>query len=89
MRHYNIIVWGKVQGVFYRQSAQERARQLDIKGFVQNKPNGSVYIEAEGREEALQDFVAWCKRGPASAVVSCVEVTESEIKGFLDFTIER
>ncbi|MBI4947884.1 MAG: acylphosphatase [Bacteroidetes bacterium] len=77
MKHYNITVSGKVQGVFYRQSTFDIAQQLGIKGLVQNETNGSVYIEAEGTVEQLKKFVEWCKKGPARAVVSDIKVLQA------------
>jgi len=56
MRHLNIRVSGKVQGVFFRASTKEQADQLGVKGFVRNEPNGDVYIEVEGDEEKLKIF---------------------------------
>ena len=76
MKHFNITVLGKVQGVFYRQSTIEISNQLCIKGFVCNEPNGNVYIEAEGEEEQLKKFIEWCKVGPSGAKVVEVKITE-------------
>lgn len=87
MKHYNITIFGKVQGVFYRQSALEIAKKLGVKGFVQNKANGSVYIEAEGITEQLQELVEWCKKGPSNAMVSEVKVQETEMKNYSVFEI--
>jgi acylphosphatase len=89
MKHYNITVRGRVQGVFYRQSALEKAHALQIRGFVKNMPDGSVYIEAEGGENALRQFIDWCRSGPINARVTDVAITESDVKGFQQFTIER
>lgn len=57
MKHYNITVSGKVQGVFYRASTKEKAEQLGIKGFVRNQSDGTVYIEAEGEVSQLDAFI--------------------------------
>ncbi|MFB6307312.1 MAG: acylphosphatase, partial [Flavobacteriales bacterium] len=54
MKHKDIRVRGKVQGVFYRATMVENAMRWGIKGFVRNETDGSVYIEAEGDEEALE-----------------------------------
>jgi acylphosphatase len=74
--HYNITVSGRVQGVGFRWSAAAEARKFGITGFVRNLPNGNVYIEAEGSPSQLDDFVAWCKIGPAFGFVESVD-TES------------
>ena len=70
--HYSIRVTGKVQGVFYRASARAEAERLGLKGFVRNESDGSVYAEAEGEAEALELFLAWCRRGPPHARVDAV-----------------
>lgn len=89
MKHFDIIVSGKVQGVFFRASAKEAAERLGVKGFAQNQSNGSVYIEAEGVEERLTKFVDWCKQGPPRAQVTDVELTEGAVKNFERFEIKR
>ena len=82
MRHLNIRVFGRVQGVFFRTSAKERADDLGIKGFVRNESDDTVYIEAEGEEENLQKFLEWCKKGPEGAAVEKIETAEGELKNF-------
>jgi acylphosphatase len=89
MKHYNITVSGKVQEVFYRQTALEIAKKLGVKGFVQNETNGNVYIETEGTSEQLQKFVEWCKKGPVKAIVWDVKVEETEIKNYSSFEIRK
>lgn len=89
MNHYGIVVTGKVQGVFFRASAKEMADQLTVKGFAQNQPDGSVYIEAEGPAEKLKQFSDWCKQGPPRAQVTHVDVREGEVKNFERFEIRR
>ncbi len=87
--HLAIRVTGKVQGVFYRASTRDKARSLGLCGFVKNENDGSVYIEAEGDKEKLDQFVNWCKQGPPNARVDKVEVAEREIKNFSQFEIKR
>lgn len=87
MKHYDISISGKVQGVFFRKSTLEIARLLGLKGFVRNEINGNVCIEAEGTEEQLKMLVSWCKIGPAGSVVGDVKFSEGEIKNFLTFEI--
>jgi acylphosphatase len=88
-KHFNITIQGKVQGVWYRASAQAAARQLGLVGFVKNLPDGQVYAEAEGPESDLQEFVKWCQRGPELAKVELVQVTEGPVQGFADFGVQR
>lgn len=89
MKHVNILVKGRVQGVFFRASARDVANQLGVKGFVRNEPNGTVYIEAEGEETSLERFITWCKSGPPRAVVKNVEVSETSPKQFQAFQIKQ
>lgn len=84
--HYDIIITGKVQNVGFRFYAQKKAHELDITGSVKNRSDGSVYIEAEGEEENLRNYVNWCHKGPPWAEVLDVKVNESpvmNIRGFL------
>jgi acylphosphatase len=85
----SIIVSGKVQGVFYRQSTKEKARELGITGTVKNLPNGNVQIVATGTTAQLEQLVSWCKQGPARAVVTHVEIKTVTPQVFIDFVIER
>ena len=86
---YSILVTGEVQGVFFRQTAQEEARKLGVQGTVMNKEDGTVAIVATGTRELLDAFVEWCKEGPPRARVKDVEVKEIPLQHFGSFTIER
>jgi acylphosphatase len=88
-KHYTIVVKGRVQGVYYRASAHEKAVELGLNGFVSNLQDGNVYIEAEGEPEILEKFVEWCKIGPARAKVESVEVKEETVEGFRKFEIRK
>ena len=89
VRHFNILVSGKVQGVFFRASAKDQAVLFGIKGFVRNESNGDVYIEAEAEENQLNDFLEWCGRGPGRARVDNLNVEEGPLKNFTHFEISR
>ncbi len=84
-----IIVSGRVQGVFYRQSTREKAIETGITGEVQNMPDGTVHIIATGPEGALEQLVAWCHLGPQKASVTEVRVKEVARQDFENFTIKR
>jgi acylphosphatase len=88
-KHVAIKVQGVVQGVFFRASTKEKADQLGIKGFVRNEPDGGVYIEAEGEEQALKQFIAWCEHGPPRAEVEQCDAQEGKLKEFSRFAVER
>jgi acylphosphatase len=89
VRHVNIRVVGRVQGVFFRATAKDVARSLGLCGFARNEPDGSVYIEAEGESERIDKFLAWCRLGPPRAAVSNVEITDGETRGYKEFVINR
>ena len=85
METVNLLVKGKVQGVFYRASVRGKAEELGINGWVKNTPDGHVQILASGEEEALKEFIRWCHTGPSRAVVKSVSVTpqeSSDVHGF-------
>jgi len=86
-KHFSIKIFGLVQGVFFRVSAKEKADEFGITGFARNEPDGSLYIEAEGEEDNLNKFLAWCQGGPDSANVENIEISESEMKGFFQFSV--
>ena len=87
VKHLNIKVTGKVQGVFFRTSTKAVANQMGITGFVQNEIDGSVYLEAEGESFMLDELINWCNEGPDGAKVEDVEIIEAEIKKFNGFEI--
>ena len=89
MKHLNITVSGKVQGVYFRAATKAVADQLGIKGFALNKADGTVYIEAEAATWLLESFIEWCHEGPDRATVEKVESMEAEIAGFTDFIIKK
>ncbi|HHM21683.1 MAG TPA: acylphosphatase [Bacteroidetes bacterium] len=89
IRHFNIKITGKVQGVWFRGSMQREARRLGLRGFVRNEKDGSVYAQAEGQPDALEKLVAWCQKGPPLANVEKVEVEEDRVEGFSAFDIIR
>ncbi|MES2650798.1 MAG: acylphosphatase [Bacteroidota bacterium] len=87
MKHINIKVTGKVQGVFFRASTKAVADQMGIKGLVKNEKDGSVYIEAEGNETILSMFLEWCNEGPDKSVVENVAVEDGEVKNYRNFEV--
>ncbi|MCB0572298.1 MAG: acylphosphatase [Phaeodactylibacter sp.] len=88
-KHYTFRIRGKVQGVWYRASAQRKAEELGLCGIVRNEADGSVYLEAEGDERQLQAMAEWCRRGPDLARVEEVAIEEGEIRGYTSFKTLR
>ena len=89
MKHLNITVRGRVQGVWFRASARDEAQRLGINGFVKNLPDGNVYLEAEADEATLAQLLAWLEQGPPLARVERLEVDEGEIRSLAGFEIRR
>jgi acylphosphatase len=87
MKHLDICVSGKVQGVAFRFSTKAVADQLGVKGIVKNQTDGTVYIEAEADPFAMESFLEWCNEGPQGAKVTKVEVLEGELKNYRNFEI--
>ena len=85
----SITVSGLVQGVYYRQSTKEKALELGISGVVKNLPDGNVHILATGTAEQLHELVHWCKKGPAHAKVSSINVEPVDRQVFMSFVIQR
>jgi acylphosphatase len=73
----HVYVSGQVQGVFFRDSAREKAQQLGLNGWVRNLPDGRVEALFEGPSERVREVVRWCEQGPSQAEVEDVE-TEFE-----------
>ena len=69
----NLKIYGRVQGVFFRSSAQSKAKKLNLVGYVKNKDDGSVEIVAEGKQENLKEFLKWCYNGPIMAKVEKID----------------
>ncbi len=89
IKHLDIIVQGKVQGVFYRASTKAVADQLGVRGCVKNMPDGNVFIEAEAEVTLLDMFLEWCQEGPERARVTAVESQEGEMKNYRNFEVVK
>ena len=76
MKNVRIIISGKVQGVLFRQSARDRAHRLGLEASAENCEDGSVCILAQGEDEAVDQFISWCKQGPPAATVRDVTVVQ-------------
>lgn len=84
----HLIVEGRVQGVWYRDSTRLKATELEIKGWVKNRSDGTVEIVAEGDESDIRRFVEWCHEGPPFAVVSKIRESSQEYRNeFNSFNI--
>ncbi len=83
-----LVIEGRVQGVFFRDSARKQAMRADVNGWVRNRPEGTVEVVAEGQEEQVRKLVEWCRHGPPSARVTRVRETQEHFSGeFSDFQV--
>ena len=89
MQTISITVKGKVQGVYYRASAQNKAREFSITGQIKNLKNNDVYIIATGEEMDLRKFIDWCRQGPPSARVTELISEALPLQMFPSFDIVR
>ena len=87
MKHLNITISGKVHGVFFRMSTKAVSDQLGVKGIIKNQKDGTIFIEAEGDDFSLENFMEWCHEGPLQATVQNVEVIEAEVKNYRNFEV--
>ncbi|RLF42914.1 MAG: acylphosphatase [Thermoplasmata archaeon] len=84
----HVLISGKVQGVWFRANTKEKARQLNIKGWVRNLPDGRVEAVFQGEKEMVEEMIKWCYKGPPLAEVEDVEVEWKEPEEeFEDFSI--
>ncbi|WP_217915085.1 acylphosphatase [Miltoncostaea marina] len=82
-----VIVHGRVQGVFFRDSCRQEAERRGVAGWVRNTADGTVEAVFEGPEEAVAAMVAWCSVGPPRAQVQRVEPLDEAPEGVRRFAI--
>ena len=88
MKCIYIHIHGQVQHKGFRFFAMQVAYQCGIRGYIQNRKDGSLYLEAEGEEEQLNQFLEKCKKGPMGSKVEKVTTEEGEIKNHTSFDIK-
>jgi acylphosphatase len=82
-----VVVQGRVQGVFFRDSTQRQASTRGVAGWVTNRSDGAVEAVFEGDPEAVESLVRFMRDGPRGAEVSDVEVTDEEPEGLSGFEV--
>jgi acylphosphatase len=87
MKTVSLMITGTVQGVFYRASAKKVAKELHISGWIKNIKQGAVEAVVSGEDNALQQFIDWCRKGPENAEVEHVQISELPPAKFDGFEI--
>lgn len=85
----HVFVSGTVQGVYYRASTRDTAREHDVSGWVKNRDDGRVEAIFEGTGESVEAMVGWCHEGSPAAQVEDVEVEYGDPEGIEGFEIRR
>ncbi len=75
-KRVRVVVYGHVQGVFFRETTRRKAAAFGVVGWVRNRPEGSVEAVFEGEPRLVDEMVAWCRRGPIGAEVDDVDAVE-------------
>ncbi len=86
---FKAFVSGKVQGVWFRKYTQEKARELGLKGYVKNLPDGRVEVHAEGDVQKMEELKKWLYKGSPLSRVDNVEFMETEKRNFENFEIVK
>ncbi len=89
METFHLIISGKVQGVFFRETSRKVAEQLHIKGWIKNTFDGKVEALITGEEKEVNEFVNWCRQGPDRASVEEVKISKKQIVFFEKFEVIR
>ena len=76
-----VVISGRVQGVGFRWSCRRMAEAEGVTGWCRNLPDGRVEACFEGDSAAVERALAWCRRGPSSAIVTSVDVTPEPPQG--------
>lgn len=87
MTRRRVVVGGRVQGVFFRDTTRRRAEALGVAGWVRNTADGMVEAVFEGEPGPVEQMVDFCRQGPGGAEVSSVEVTDEAPEGLTGFEI--
>ena len=87
MKCLHLIVSGKVQGVFFRDSTRRKANELGLVGYVRNLPDGNVEVVAQGNEDKLSELTEYIKNNPGYSKVKEVKINHKELENFSEFEI--
>ena len=81
MRTQRLLIHGRVQGVWFRESMCREAERLGVTGWVRNTPDGAVEAVVQGPDEAVDALISWAHAGPPQARVDRIEIELSETHG--------
>lgn len=90
VRAVEVVVRGRVQGVFFRANTREKARQSGVRGWVRNEPDGSVRAVLEGPAQRVDEVLDWMRSGgPKRARVEDIDVAPTEPHDYPSFSVEH
>jgi acylphosphatase len=81
LKQLQLVIRGRVQGVYFRASTQREARRLGLTGWIKNRTDGSLEILAEGEETSIRELYGWAQKGPSAARVERVEARWRSFSG--------
>jgi acylphosphatase len=88
LKQLQLVIRGRVQGVYFRASTQREAKRLGLCGWVKNRGDGSVEVLAEGEEASIRELFGWAQKGPSAARVERVDTRWRSFTGeYADFRI--
>lgn len=87
MERRRVVVSGRVQGVFFRDTCRREAAEHGVAGWVRNRPDGTVEAVFEGEAGAVEHMVAWARRGPVQASVEGIDVQPEPPEGVQGFSL--
>jgi acylphosphatase len=85
----HVRVTGRVQGVFFRAWTREQADRLDVYGWIQNCPDGSVEVHLEGQDSRVDQLIQLLRRGPPGAGVEDIQIEEAKVQNADWFAIRH
>lgn len=83
----HLLIHGRVQGVNFRNACRRQARQLALRGWVRNLPDGAVEVHVQGPGEAVAELIDWAHHGPRNAHVSRVEIRPAQVQQTERFSV--
>lgn len=85
----DVVVHGRVQGVFYRSEMSRRAAEAGVHGWVRNGPDGEVRAHLEGDPDGVAALVSWMRHGSAGAAVESLVEVQADVDGYSTFEVRR